>query len=98
MDKLQLNEDSSKEIKKVSTDYAGYHLSATATIEKGKIISMNGSVTTAKGTVDPMNISFDAYRSGDELKVNYHNIASDERETIEIMSAMVDAAVAKYEE
>lgn len=97
MDKLQLNEDSSKEIKNVSTDYAGYHLSATATIEKGKIISMNGSVNTTTMTIDPMNIHFDAYRSGDELKVNYHNIASDERETLDIISAMVDAAVAKYE-
>lgn len=97
MDKLHLNEDSSKEIKNVSTDYAGYHLSATATIEKGKIISMNGSVNTATMTIDPMNIHFDAYRSGDELKVNYHNIASDERDTLDIISAMVDAVVAKYE-
>ena len=97
MDKLHLNEDSSKEIKKVSTDYAGYHLSATTTVEKGKIVSMSGSVNTTTMTVDPMNISFDAYRSGDELKVNYHNIASDERETLDIISAMVDAAVAKYE-
>ena len=97
MDKLHLNEDSSKEIKNVSTDYAGYHLSATATIEKGKIISMNGSVNTTAMTIDPMNIHFDAYRSGDELKVNYHNIASDERDTLDIISAMVDAVVAKYE-
>lgn len=98
MDKLQLNEDSSKEIKNVSTDYAGYHLSATATIEKGKIISMNGSVTNPSAMMtDPMNIHFDAYRNGDELKVNYHNIASDERETLDIISAMVDAVVAKYE-
>lgn len=97
MDKLQLNEDSSKEIKDVSTDYAGYHLSATAIIEKGKIISMNGSVNTTTMTIDPMNIHFDAYRSGDELKVNYRNIATDERDTLTIISALVDAVVAKYE-
>ncbi len=94
---LNLTETKSRITKTVTASAGDYQLTATAIIENGKIVSMNGSVTTTTMTVDPMNISFDAYRSGDELKVNYHNIASDERETLDIISAMVDAVVAKYE-
>lgn len=94
---LNLTETKSRITKTVTASAGDYHLTATAVIEDGKIISMNGSVNTTTMTVDPMNISFDAYRSGDELKVNYHNIASDERDTLDIISAMVDAVVAKYE-
>lgn len=92
----QLHEDSSKMIKNVSGDEQGYHLKATAVIEDGRIVSMTGNVTTGQ-MEDAMGISFDAYRNGNELKVNYHNIASDERETLDIISAMVDAIVEKYE-
>ena len=95
---LNLTETKSRITKTVTASAGDYHLTATAIIENGKIVSMNGSVNTTTMTVDPMNISFDAYRSGDELKVNYHNIALDERDTLDIISAMVDAVVAKYEE
>lgn len=94
---LNLTETKSRITKTVTASAGDYHLTATAIIENGKIVSMNGSVNTTTMTIDPMNISFDAYRSGDELKVNYHNIASDERDTLDIISAMVDAVVARYE-
>ena len=94
---LNLTETKSRITKTVTASAGDYQLTATAVIENGKIVSMNGSVNTTTMTVDPTNISFDAYRSGDDLKVNYHNIASDERETLDIISAMVDAVVAKYE-
>lgn len=93
-----LQEDSSKMIKNVSGDEQGYHLKATAVIEDGRIISMSGNVENSNAPMDAMGITFDAYRNGDELKVNYHNIASDERETLDIISAMVDAIVARYQE
>lgn len=83
-------------IKNVSGDEQGYHLKATAVIENGRIVSMSGNVTTGQPE-DAMGITFDAYRNGSDLKVNYHNIASDERETLDIISAMVDAIVARYE-
>lgn len=92
----KLQEDSSKMIKNVSGDEQGYHLRATAVIEDGKITSMSGNVITGQPE-DAMDITFDAYRNGSELKVNYNNIASDERETLDIISAMVDAIVARYE-
>lgn len=94
---LNLTETKSRITKTVTASAGDYHLTATAVIEDGKIVSMNGNVNTTTMTIDPMNISFDAYRSGDELKVNYHNIASDERDTLDIISAMVDSVVAKYE-
>lgn len=80
----------------LTAESGNYKLNATAVIEKGKIVSMSGNVTTGQMD-DAMGISFDAYRNGSELKVNYHNIASDERETLDIISAMVDAIVARYE-
>lgn len=81
---------------KVIAESGSYKLNATAVIEEGKIVSMSGNVTTGQPE-DAMGITFDAYRNGSELKVNYHNIASDERETLDIISAMVDAIVERYE-
>jgi predicted SnoaL-like aldol condensation-catalyzing enzyme len=82
--------------KTVSAESGNYKLNATAVIEDGRIVSMSGNVTTGMPD-DVMGITFDAYRNGSELKVNYHNIASDERETLDIISAMVDAIVERYE-
>lgn len=89
-------ETKSRITKTVSAESGSYKLNATAVIEDGRIVSMSGNVTTGQMD-DAMGISFDAYRNGNELKVNYHNIASDERETLDIISAMVDAIVARYE-
>lgn len=89
-------ETRSRITKTVTAESGNYKLNATAVIEDGKIVSMSGNVTTGQPE-DAMGISFDAYRNGDELKVNYHNIASDERETLDIISEMVDAIVEKYE-
>lgn len=89
-------ETKSRITKTVSAESGSYKLNATAVIEDGRIVSMSGNVTNGQKE-DAMGISFDAYRNGNELKVNYHNIASDERETLDIISAMVDAIVARYE-
>lgn len=83
--------------KTVSAESGNYKLNAAVVIEDGKIVNMSGEVTDGQMN-DGMGITFDAYRDGNELKVNYHNIASDERETLSIISAMVDAIVARYEE
>lgn len=97
MEQLELNEISSKEIKNVNTTFGGYNLTATVVIENGRITNMNGNVTNTTAMSPTDNIRFNAYRNGTELKVNYHNIASDERDTLDIISAMVDAVVLRYE-
>lgn len=89
-------ETKSRITKTVTAESGNYKLNATAVIEDGKIINMSGEVTDGQMD-DEMGITFDAYRNGDELKVNYHNIASDERETLDIISAMVDAIVERYQ-
>mgnify|MGYP007053694893 FL=1 len=89
-------ETKSRITKTVTAESGNYKLNATAVIEDGRIVSMSGNVTSGQ-IDDAMGISFDAYRNGSELKVNYHNIASDERETLDIISAMVDAIVERYE-
>lgn len=89
-------ETKSRITKTVSAESGNYKLNATAVIEDGKIVNMSGEVTDGQMN-DGIGITFDAYRNGSELKVNYHNIASDERETLDIISAMVDAIVERYE-
>ena len=81
----------------VTAESGNYRLKATGIIEKGKIVSMSGQVNDSNNAMDGMGVTFDAYRQGAEIKVNYHNVASDERETLDIISAMVDAVVARYE-
>lgn len=93
-----LNEQKTTITKTVTTSVGDYSMTATAIIENGRIINMNGNVrNTSTETMDFSDIRFDVYRNGDELKVNYHNIAFDERDTLTIISALVDAIVAKYE-
>ena len=95
---LNLNEQKTTITKTVTASAGDYSLTATAVIENGRITNMNGNVRNAStATMDFSDISFDAYRNGDKLKVNYHNIATDERDTLTIISALVDAVVAKYE-
>lgn len=88
-------ETKSRITKTVSAESGSYKLNATAVIENNRVLSMSGNIST--GMDDVMGITFDAYRDGSDLKVNYHNIASDERETLDIISAMVDAIVERYE-
>lgn len=94
---LNLTETKSRITKTVTATSGDYTLTATAVIEDGKITNMNGNVTNTVVMSPTDNIRFDAYLNGNELKVNYNNIASDERETLDIISAMVDAVVARYE-
>lgn len=92
-----LTETKSRVTKTVSAVSGIYKLNATVVLESDKIINMSGQVTDGKDDMAVMGISFDAYRQGDELKVNYHNVASDERDVLEVISAMVDAIVARYQ-
>lgn len=94
---LDLQETKSRITKTVTATLGDYTLTATAVIEDGRITNMNGNVTNTTVMSPTDNIRFDAYLNGNELKVNYNNIASDERETLDIISAMVDAVVARYE-
>ena len=91
------NEVQSRITKTLRATSGNYQLSATAVIENDIIISMSGNVTDGNDEMNPMGVTFDAYRMDGKLKVNYHNIASDERETLDIISAMVDAIIARYQ-
>jgi hypothetical protein len=97
---LNLTETRSRITKTLTASSGNYALTATAVIEDGIITSINGNVTDTTQIIDnpAENIFFEGRRVNNELKVNYHNIAADERETLDIISAMVDAVVAKYEE
>lgn len=92
---MDFQEEASKEIKTVSASEQGYNLSATATIENGKITQMSGYVVNTTMGID--NIRFDATRYNDELKANYYGIGEDDRATVDIFNELIDAVVAKYE-
>ena len=90
-------ETKSRVTKTVNAESGNYRLNATVVLESDKIVNMSGQVVNKDDAMDGMGISFDAYRQGTEIKVNYHNVASDEREVLDIISEMVDAIVAKYQ-
>ena len=92
---MDIKEKASKEIKTVSASAEGYDLSATATIENGKITQMNGYVVNTTMGMD--NIRFDANRYNDELKANYYGIGEDDRATVDIFNELIDSVVAAYE-
>lgn len=96
---MNLTETRSRITKTVKAESGNYNLTATAVIEDGKIVTINGNVMDhSESNEGPEGIYFEGRRVDGELKVNYHNIAADERETLGIISAMVDAVVARYEE
>lgn len=96
---MNLTETRSRITKTVKAESGDYNLTATAVIEDGKITAINGNVMKqSENNEGPEGIYFEGRRVDGELKVNYHNIAADERDTLDIISAMVDAVVAKYEE
>lgn len=96
---LNLTETRTRITKTVKAESGNYRIAATAVIENGMITSINGNIMSAAETNEgPEGIYFEGRRVDGELKVNYHNIAADDRETLGIISAMVDAVVAKYEE
>ena len=92
-----LTETKSRITKTVSAESGSYRLNATVVLENDRIVNMSGQVVNKNDEMGAMGISFDAYRQGADIKVNYHNVASDERDVLDIISAMVDAIVARYE-
>ena len=92
---MEFQEKSSKMIKAVTASAEGCDLSATATIENGKITQMSGYVVSATANFD--NIRFDSRREGDELKTTYYNFADDDRHILSIFNELIDAVVAAYE-
>lgn len=94
---LNLTETRSRVTKTLTASAEGYALTATAVIEDGKIINLNGNVNEENASSSVDGIYFDAHLVDDKLKVNYHNIAADERVTLDIISSLVDAVVEKYE-
>lgn len=92
---MEFTVKNSKRIETVTANAEGYNLSATATIEKGKIIKMSGYVVSA--TANPNNIRFDSQREGDELKTTYYNFADDDRHILDIFNELIDSVVAAYE-
>lgn len=95
---FNLTEIRSRITKTLTATAENYSLTANAVIEDGKIVSMSGNVIAPEDTMGVNDIRFDVHRANGELRVNYRNIATDEREVIDCISSLVDAVVAKYEE
>lgn len=92
---MEFEVTSSKRIENVRANVEGYELRATATIEGGKIINMNGYVVSDTMGLDC--IRFESHREEEELKTSYYNIADDDRLVLGIFNELIDAVVAAYE-
>ena len=96
---MDFRETRTKEVKTIEASTPNYNLNATVNIEGGKIINMSGTVVELNGDIyAPEAIRFDVVSYGDGLKINYHNIPTDKRVTIDLISELVDSAKARYEE
>lgn len=78
----------------VKTD--AYSISASANVEEGKVVSVQGDVTVTATETQFINFSGNLDHTG-KLTVNYHNIPADERDALDVISATVDAAILKYQ-
>lgn len=92
---MEINETMSKVTKTVTASAEGYDLTASPTIENGKITYMNGYVVSSTMGMD--NVRFDCRREGNKLKTTYYNFGDNDRHIIDIFNELIDAVVAAYE-
>lgn len=94
---MELNETMSRVTKTVTASAEGYDLTATAVIENGKIVNMNGRIESAGHVDNGMTVRFESYRSDDNLVTAYYNFTKDDRHIVDIFNRLIDAVVDAYE-
>lgn len=75
----------------------GYEIHAIANILENKISDLHGDVMAS--STQAQFVHFKGTRNHeDDLVINYHNIPSNDKSAIDVISAVVDAAIAKYQQ
>jgi hypothetical protein len=96
---MELNQTSTKTIHQVSAEQNGWKLNATVTVQNGKVINIDGNAK--QGEVNefaPYNepTSFYGRMEGETLRMTY-NFKHEDSAVCDILKAMVDAIIARYE-
>ena len=95
---LNLTETRSRIAKTLAAESGNYNMTASAVIENDKITSISGTLTNNVEPSDTIEgIYFTGNRVGEKLKVSYNNISQADRDALDLINALVDAVVAKYE-
>ena len=100
MEKITLNETSSKIVKVFEPEVEGYKARVNLTVNGGKIENLNGSLRPAE-QADGMyveGISFHAYKRNGKWHTDVDGVSNEENDLVtDICVALVDQIVAEYE-
>ena len=98
---MELVQTTSKTIHQVSAEQNGWKLRASVTIEKGKVTNIDGSAAYGeeKDGMTPYEqmSSFYGRMEGNALRISF-NFRHEDADVCNLLRAMVDAIIAKYEE
>jgi hypothetical protein len=96
---MELNQTSTKTIHQVSAEQNGWKLNATVTVQNGKVINIDGNARQGEvNEFTPYNepTSFSGRMEGEALRMTY-NFKHEDSAVCDILKAMVDAIIARYE-
>lgn len=98
--KMELIQTTTRTIHQVRAEQNGWKLIASVTIENGKVTNIDGSAAYGeeKDGMTPYNemTSFYGRKEGDTLRMTY-NFRHEDADVCNILRAMVDAIIARYE-
>ena len=97
---MELNQTSTKTIHQVSAEQNGWKLNATVTVQNGKVINIDGNARQGEvNEFTPYNepTSFYGRMEGEALRMTY-NFKHEDSAVCDILKAMVDAIIARYQE
>lgn len=100
MEKIALNETSSKIVKVFEPEVEGYKVRVNLTVNGNKIENLNGSLrpATQNEEVYVEGISFHAYKRNEKWYTNVDGASNDEHDIVtDICVALVDQIAAEYE-
>jgi hypothetical protein len=97
---MELLETGKKEIHNVNAHENGWKLRATVTVEGGKVINIDGSAAYGeeKDGMTPYEemTRFNGWKEGDALRIAF-DFRHEDADVCDILKAMVDAIIARYE-
>lgn len=100
MEKITLNETSSKIVKVFEPEVEGYKARVNLTVNAGKIENLNGTLRPAIQNEEMYveGISFHAYKRNDKWYTDVNGATNEEHDLVtDICVALVDQIAAEYE-
>lgn len=89
---MELIQTQTRTIHQISAEWGGWNINASVTIQDGKIQNVDGYAN--KEGVE--NVTFGAWRNGDKLTRNVHNVTDDSYRAYEVIEDFLSALTEKY--